>query len=297
MKLFAPAYYKDFKCIADRCRHSCCVGWEIDVDERTREKYANLSGEYADVIRESIEDAGTPHFRLALGERCPHLDESGLCRIITEYGEGALCNICREHPRFYNDTARGREAGLGLSCEEAGRIILSSDTFGAMEAIGEIQNADLPLGFDPLPERDRIFALLTDESLPYKKRLKLLSRAYGVSLRTNCDCAWREILSSLEYLNEAHRPLFAAYSSKRKTDKATEKHLLRAFAYFIYRHASSAESEDELRSAIGFSLFCEQLLASMVRSDGDVFDCARIISEEIEYSEENTEIIKGEFLF
>ena len=25
MKLFAPKYYKNFVCIADRCRHSCCI--------------------------------------------------------------------------------------------------------------------------------------------------------------------------------------------------------------------------------------------------------------------------------
>ena len=34
-----PRYYSDFKCIADKCRHSCCVGWEIDVDERTLVRY------------------------------------------------------------------------------------------------------------------------------------------------------------------------------------------------------------------------------------------------------------------
>ncbi len=33
MKLFAPRYYKKFKCSADKCDHSCCVGREIDVDE------------------------------------------------------------------------------------------------------------------------------------------------------------------------------------------------------------------------------------------------------------------------
>ena len=33
MKLFAPEYYKQFKCIADKCTHSCCIGWEIDIDE------------------------------------------------------------------------------------------------------------------------------------------------------------------------------------------------------------------------------------------------------------------------
>ena len=30
MTVTVPSYYKDFKCIADKCRHSCCIGWEID---------------------------------------------------------------------------------------------------------------------------------------------------------------------------------------------------------------------------------------------------------------------------
>lgn len=297
MKLFAPLYYNDFKCTADRCRHSCCIGWEIDVDDKTIKKYATLSGAYAEEIRESVERAGTPHFRLGAGERCPHLDEKGLCRIITTYGDEMLCDICREHPRFYHETKRGREVGLGLSCEEACRLILTSDAFGEIKEIGEVVGEPPSPSFDVLPERARIFSLLADGTLSYKKRLSVLARAFGVSLSVNSDGKWREILDSLEYLDDAHRALFASFSSKKKRDKKAEPFLLRALAYFIYRHVSGAENEDELRSAIGFSLFCERLLASMVRAGGDVFDCARILSEELEYSEENTEIIKNEFLF
>ena len=32
-----PNYYDKFKCIADRCKHSCCIGWEIDIDDDTME--------------------------------------------------------------------------------------------------------------------------------------------------------------------------------------------------------------------------------------------------------------------
>ena len=45
MKLYAPAYYKEFACIADRCKHSCCIGWEIDVDDDARELYDTLDGD------------------------------------------------------------------------------------------------------------------------------------------------------------------------------------------------------------------------------------------------------------
>ena len=101
MKLYAPAYYQKFKCIADKCTHSCCVGWEIDIDKDTMLTYQHMENPYGDVIRKSIDTTGeSPCFRLGEGERCPHLDDCGLCNIITHVGEAYLCHICREHPRF-----------------------------------------------------------------------------------------------------------------------------------------------------------------------------------------------------
>ena len=55
MKIYAPKYYGEFACIADKCTHSCCVGWEIYIDAHTMEKYKTLDSAYADVIRKSIE--------------------------------------------------------------------------------------------------------------------------------------------------------------------------------------------------------------------------------------------------
>ena len=30
-----PDFYDRFRCRAAACRHSCCKGWEIDIDENT----------------------------------------------------------------------------------------------------------------------------------------------------------------------------------------------------------------------------------------------------------------------
>ena len=46
MKLYAPEYYKKFRCIADRCEHSCCNGWEIDIDSATLARYKTLCLEH-----------------------------------------------------------------------------------------------------------------------------------------------------------------------------------------------------------------------------------------------------------
>jgi hypothetical protein len=95
MKLYAPQYYKEFHCIADACQHTCCEGWEIDIDE---EQLARFRQE--PYIAAHIEEGDPPHFRLLEGERCPFLKENGLCEMILRYGEDILCQICRDHPRF-----------------------------------------------------------------------------------------------------------------------------------------------------------------------------------------------------
>ena len=126
MKEVFPNYYKKFKCIADKCHHSCCIGWEIDIDEDTMDLYNSLQGELADRIRQNI-SGEVPHFVLCDGERCPFLNENGLCDIISELGDGALCDICYLHPRFSNFYEDFTETGLGLCCEEASRIVLTEN--------------------------------------------------------------------------------------------------------------------------------------------------------------------------
>ena len=58
-----------------------------------------------------------------------------LCEMIIRHGENYLCDICKEHPRFYNGFDDHTEAGIGLVCEEACRLVLNHD--GAFELIGD----------------------------------------------------------------------------------------------------------------------------------------------------------------
>lgn len=296
MKLFAPEYYKDFACIADRCTHSCCVGWEIDVDARTMEKYAALAHPYGGAIRESISGGEEPHFCLAADGRCPHLDGRGLCRIITQLGEDMLCDICREHPRFYHTVAHRREVGLGLSCEEACRIILSSDSYRNFIFLGEVEDdAEEESSFDAAREREKLYDVLSDRSISYRERLGRIADAYSLPTHFPEDLK-SSILGELEFLEPRQGDLL--YNAKEADfGGAGEVICERALAYFIFRHCSTARDGCEFRAALGFSLFCESLLRSLAADGSDAFESARIISEELEYSEDNTESIKTEFLF
>ncbi len=297
MLLNAPKYYKEFKCTAQKCTHSCCIGWEIDIDCDTINRYASLSGEYADAIRASVEEGDLPHFRLREDERCPHLDDTGLCKIITEYGEGYLCDICRKHPRFYNETAHGLEVGLGMACEEACRIILSSDDYDKTAVIREDTDAiDIFENFDVIPHRKRIYSILKNNSLHFSDKLACICQLYSINPSTQTNSQWRSVLCSLEYLDNSHRELFTLYDSECAAGEVDGKLLERALAYFIYRHASSAWDEESLRARVGFSLFCVSLLASVIaHAEIQPVTAGRIISEEIEYSEENTEAITNIF--
>lgn len=292
MKLYAPEYYKDFICIADRCDHSCCIGWEIDIDRDTFLKYQQLNHSYAPSIINSISFEGEPHFKLCSHDRCPHLDENGLCKIILNVGEDYLCGICREHPRFYNYTDVV-EVGLGMSCREAARIILSSPNYDVMEQIGEVNVREDEYYFDGRKERQKIYKVLRANTLDYKTRLETIYNECGMVPMD--DSRWLEAAYSLEYLDNAHRELFMKYSSANRP-RGKDEYLERALAYFIYRHTTEASDKEDFCRRLAFCLFLEGLLASFICTEKaetpeEIAVLASIISEEIEYSEDNTEAL------
>ena len=294
MKTKAPLYFKDFKCIADKCRHSCCVGWEIDVDSDAVFRYKSL-GESGAAILSSLEySEDIPHFKL-VGERCPHLEAGGLCRIISEHGEEYLCDICREHPRFYNYNGAGCEAGLGAACEEAARLILRCENYSEAVTLSEdAEECEMP-EFDAVIEREKIYKTLSDLTRAYTERLSALWSEY-VSPMEKSDAEWQGVISELEYLDGKNCELFCAFSLS--SAPPSEELAERALAYFIYRHTGSAETKEEFRLSLGLAFFLERLFASLMAKspDADPSLLLRTISEEIEYSEDNTEAIKSEFV-
>ena len=122
-----PDYFDRFRCIAGACSDSCCIGWEIDVDEERRVCYRNVDGELGERLKNCI-DWEEGHFILqGKEERCPFLNKENLCDLIIGLGEESLCDICREHPRYYEWYDDLTEAGVGLCCEAAAKLILESE--------------------------------------------------------------------------------------------------------------------------------------------------------------------------
>ena len=279
MEIFLPSYYKDFRCIAERCRHSCCVGWEISVDDETMEKYLTMGEE----VLCHIDDG---EIVLCDGERCPFLRADGLCSMICEHGEEYTSVICREHPRFYHRVGDRVEGGIGASCEEACRLILSADSFDefvSADWCGEIADET---DFDTLTYRHRIYEILhsSDDCGDVFDKIR---REFNIEGCISDEEA-NELFENLEYLKEEHRSLFRVGSIDRRSDY--EKYYRHFLAYLVFRHMSVAQSYDNMRAVIGFCLMLVSLLRSMacdLEFDG-LCESARIISEEIEYSPDNT---------
>ncbi|WP_125144452.1 flagellin lysine-N-methylase [Clostridium transplantifaecale] len=200
-----PDYFDRFRCTASACSDNCCIGWEIDIDEKTAGRYKNVSGELGKKLREMISwpggegiqteevqaeeppserkspsDREPPHFILQ-GERCPFLDQDNLCEIIRELGEESLCDICREHPRYYEWFDGLTEKGVGLCCETAAGLILESskkaEFVTELEELQESESWDEafrdPLLAGLLAARETAFELLQNREIPLNERLAL----------------------------------------------------------------------------------------------------------------------------
>ncbi|MBQ8528236.1 MAG: flagellin lysine-N-methylase [Clostridia bacterium] len=244
MKLVAPSYYERFRCKGKECKNNCCIGWEIDIDKRTLERYGTLRGEIGEKISKSIVKSGdVSHFCLLHNEKCPHLNSDNLCNIILELGEEYLSDICREHPRYYitlGDTVFG---GVGLSCEAAAELILSEKTqhgYAEYRAEGfEPEECDGELLKIVLSYKDKLLERVeTAESL-----YDLLSRAVRVALRLqgeidgvktdlnaftcpkNADFLSEiaRIFSSLEYMKDTLPEIIQSTLSYAKENSASDK--------------------------------------------------------------------------
>ena len=104
MKHYEFNYNKDFSCIADNCKHNCCIGWQIDIDKKSFSSYQALKETDA---RFNENNFLGQTFKLNELSRCPFLDGDNLCHIIKNYGEKALCRLDCGEDRQYLTTRLG----------------------------------------------------------------------------------------------------------------------------------------------------------------------------------------------
>ncbi len=281
-----PNYYDTFKCIADKCKHNCCIGWEIDIDQETLRKYNAQTGKLGEKLQKNIAFNPCAHFILAENDRCPFLNEQNLCELILECGEDMLCQICSDHPRFYNQFNGFYEKGLGLSCEAAAKLILENEQKFKLIADDEIIEDEF------YAARDEIFKILQSKK-PINDRVNLVLNNINAPNPLN-KTDWVEFYKNLERLDTCwDEYLNSTPQICDEIPKNLEKCCENLLCYFIYRHLSEAIDDFLFLERIQFAILSCYVIVSVnkTKTVEEMLEVARIYSAEIEYSDKNVEIL------
>ncbi len=320
-----PDFYDSFKCIADKCSDSCCIGWEIDVDDIAFEKYTKINTSFGDKIRSQITEAeeGNYCFKLAENERCPFLNKDNLCDIIIGCGEEYLCDICREHPRFYEWFVGVTECGLGLCCEEVCRLLLENEEPFVLITVSDGEKIVLETKEDVAESdfyiflsafREKLFEILFNKNLTFEEKLaKVLSktenfcgeeikiRNYKNSLKIYkktepIDDKWTQ------YINDLSDKINDILSVENEFNKVTNSDMLysKILAYVLYRHFIKAVFDRSIKERIQFAVESVRFIylcdMKSFYEKGELTLKDRIEnlknwSKQVEYSEENTDLL------
>ena len=128
--MYKTSYYDDFKCIGSECPNSCCVGWEIDLDINTFQKYRDLHDSNINKCM-SINQKPTydkfAKIKNVNDQRCSFLDKNNLCNIQKKYSEKLLSPTCSNFPRRKVDFGSKQLSSCLLSCPEISRIFFADN--------------------------------------------------------------------------------------------------------------------------------------------------------------------------
>ena len=299
MKLIAPAYYPRFRCLAGACRHTCCRGWEIDVDETALTRYEQVGGSLGDKLRRAIDRAGdAPHFRLDQQENCPFLTKNGLCELILHLGEDSLCQVCADHPRYRGFFTDRTEIGLGLCCEAAARRILTWPENVDLITLEDDGGDEAPTAEEQafLQLRARLMAVAQDRSRPIAARVDELEQMSGIPLPWDALPRWVELLLTLERLDEAWTHRLTALMDAPPAEGLSpewDAPLEQLLTCLMYRHLTGALEDGDAAGrlafvVLGWKLICALFLREREQTMDTLVETVRLWASEIEYSDENT---------
>lgn len=297
MKTVMPDCCRSFACLAGACRHNCCLGWEIDIDDAALARYRAVPGELGQRLLAAIDTHDTAHFRLTPEERCPFLNQDNLCDLILALGPDSLCQICADHPRFRNEFSDRTEMGFGLCCEAAGRLILGWQEPMKLLTVGDDGGGQMPDDEEAslLALRDGLIARMQDRSRPFAERLADLARRCRYPQRPWHD--WRAFLLSLERLDDAWGDALAALPDDPATlPERWDVPFEQLTVYLLFRHLPGALEDGDVTGRVRYCVLIAKLLQALLAEPelDALVELCRLYSAEIEYSDENVGAILDE---
>ncbi|MDU5111176.1 MAG: flagellin lysine-N-methylase [Clostridium sp.] len=188
--------YDKFKCTADKCKFTCCTGWDINVDNKTYNKWRekdNLNYLLDNVRFIKIHGENTYLLQKETKGECPFLSNEGLCNIVIDHGDEYLSLTCKSFPRIENDFEDVREVTLSCSCPEVVNIISdmkeknyidSNDSLSYIEDLGclkireslvnILQKEDISIENKLIFSYDMLLNMLDSDDLNYDSLIEFL---------------------------------------------------------------------------------------------------------------------------
>ena len=313
-----PSFYDNFCCKADKCTDTCCAGWEVDIDDVSLEKYRSVQGDMKHRLNSSIiEVDGQSCFKLDKKRRCCFLSENGLCDIYSSLGEDFLCDICKEHPRFYDEFDGITQCGLGLCCEKVCEMLIEYDTVSYCR---DFEYSDIPEDTQILLEtRDDMFDILSDRTKSLECKISDLID-YAVRAESELFGEESEIISFTDKKTAIEQVLYL-YGNTEPIDNLWTEYLHslnnnypaivacnyipdftlyeKLISYIIYRHFMNCRFDGKIYNVVRFSVCavifiytseCFAFVKNGVVSENDRINAIKRWSQQIEYSQENTDM-------
>lgn len=169
--IFKISGYNDFKCTANKCKFTCCEGWDINIDKDTYEKWKKDEKDSNYLLKgvKIKECNGKKGYFInkETFEKCPFLDCEGLCNIVKGHGEEYLSKTCHSFPRIKNDFESKMELSLSCACPEVIEILDKIEGKILMETEGRNNKDDLL----ELKIRETLIDIVSEEEFSLDERL------------------------------------------------------------------------------------------------------------------------------
>ena len=277
-----PKFYKNFLCKADKCKHSCCKGWEIDIDEETAGKYLAMTGELGAEIRQNIgKNEDSYFFKLTEDERCPFLQKNGLCKIILNIGEENICEICTMHPRFFTMLDDVELCGVGISCEKTCELLLGDEK----DLVFYIEDTEEELSFSEvlaviglnLPNEMQEFSLAVNAE-NINKVLEIMAKTEPI------DENWSKELSIMQDMDNVE------LKAKEYLENSDKNILNKIYQYILYRQLERLVDID-IEALINYAQYSILFIILHTMISKELGESVRRWSEQIEYDTDNVDLI------
>lgn len=189
--------YDSFKCIADKCKFTCCSGWDINIDSNTYEKWNKEKNKCKDILNKlKFIDNDYIIINKKTNDTCPFLDNRGLCNIVKSNGDEYLSLTCQRFPRIENTFEGIKELTLSCSCPEVVDII------GKIEEeiiLVNCNNDDTDIPIE-IKIRDTIIKIIKEKNLNIESKL-IVSYRMLLNILDNEELTEEVVLNEIENYN------------------------------------------------------------------------------------------------